>query len=270
MSGKTLRLKRFQPAPDGRIVILPLDHGVTCGPISGVSRIGNTIQTGIRAGVNALVLHKGMMRYLEGFSEALPGIFMHLSASTLLGPDCHHKVLVGTVEEAICRGADGVSIHINLGDCREPDMLKDLGALGAACACWQMPLLVMVYVRGTHAPAPVPDAAIAHAARVAAELGADIIKIPAPQDVEVLAEISDGLPVPVVIAGGSRTSDVRSFLHRLERALQAGVKGVAFGRNIFQHEHPARFLKAICDIVHGSVSAEKAWEALSGEASGNS
>jgi len=262
MCGKSLRLKRFLRPLDGRVVILPLDHGVTCGPIPGLQRVEHVIRMGIRVGCDGMVVHKGMMRFLEPIAERLPGIFMHLSASTGLGPSLDHKVLVGTVEEAVRRGADGVSVHVNLGGEQEPAMIEDLGRVAGACAKWQMPLLVMIYVRGNLVSTPVPDSAIAHAARVAAELGADIIKIPAPAQDAVLAEITGGLPVPVVVAGGSRFPDTRLLLDRIAGALAAGAGGFAIGRNVFQHEDPEALLRAVCNIVHHGFSSEKAWEQL--------
>lgn len=254
MSGKQLRLKRMQTAPSGRMVIFPLDHGVSCGPIPGLERMDRVIEMGSHSGADALVLHKGMLSYLESVSGQLPSVFMHLSASTNLGPHFHYKVLVGSVEEALRRGVDGVSMHINLSDVHESDMLRDLGSIGSACAKWQMPLLVMIYVRGANAPSPVPDSAIAHGARLAAELGADLIKLPAPADLDTLTEITASLPVPVVVAGGSKTENPEAFLERLGQILETGVRGVAIGRNIFQRKQPAALLKAVCAMVHEGAS----------------
>jgi predicted phospho-2-dehydro-3-deoxyheptonate aldolase len=270
MNGKTLRLKRFLTTPNGRMVIFPLDHGVSCGPVPGLQRMDRVIRMGIRAGADALVMHKGMLRYLEPIAQRLPGIFMHLSASTHLGLSCHHKVLVGTVEEAVRRGADGVSVHVNLGKSQEPEMLKDLGIIGSSCAEWQMPLLVMIYVQEEGKPAGDTDAAIAHAARLAAELGADIIKISPPEDSKKLAEIAGSLPVPIVMAGGNKMPDTRLFLEKIEKGLEAGVRGVAVGRNVFQNEHPEILLKAICNIVHHGLPSSEAWDQFQQETSNGS
>ncbi len=264
MSGKALRLKRFQASPNGRIVILPLDHGVSLGPIPGLERPEAVVRMGVKEGANALVLYKGMLGFLEKLSGPLPGVFVHLSAGSQLGPSAHHKVLIGTVEEAIRRGADGVSVHINLGNPNEPEMLKDFGTVGDACSEWQVPLLAMVYVRGHADAPPAGDPAIAHAARIAAELGADIIKIPAPEDDRILSEITSSVPVPVVVAGGNRIADAPVFLERVEKAMQAGAQGVAIGRNIFQSTCPAVLLRAICLIVHRGYTAGSAWEESKG------
>jgi len=265
-TGRTLRLKRLVNPEDGRIVVLPLDHGVSCGPIPGLRQMDQAVRTGVAGGADAMVLHKGMFRYLDGLPHRLPGLFLHLSASTQLGPDFHHKVLVGTVEEALRRGADGVSVHINLGAREEREMLLDLGRVGTACAEWQLPLLVMIYVRGAYAPNPMTDAALAHAARVAAELGADLIKMPAPRDPDNLARITAGSPVPVLVAGGGKAGDSGEFLLRIEQALSAGAGGVAIGRNVFQHERPVVFLKLIAALVHGHLSAVEAAARLRADA----
>lgn len=261
MNGKILRMKRFMRSPSGRIVIFPLDHGVSCGIIPGLENMDRVLRLGVAGGADAFVLHKGMMRFLAPMIGNLPGVFMHLSASTQLGPAFHRKVLVGTVEEALRRGADGVSVHINLGDAHEPEMLEDLGRIGTACAEWQMPLLVMIYVRGEGVPSPLPDSAVAHCTRLAAELGADIIKIPFPQEAKTLESIVHSVPVPVVVAGGSRKEGhPLPFLERIGKALQVGIGGVAIGRNVFQAEDPHRLLRAVSRMVHENLSADDAWQ----------
>lgn len=266
MSGKALRLKRIVSPVDGRTVIFPLDHGVSWGPLPGLERIAGVIDTGVKAGADAIVLHKGMLRCLEPARGALPGIIMHLSASTSMGPAFYHKILAGSVEEAVRRGADAVSVQMTLGDTREPEMLRDLGRVGQSCEEWQIPLLVMAYAGGDRMQASATGADIAHAARVAAELGADVIKIPFPGDYDQLAGIVSGLPVPVVIAGGSPSGGIDCFLERIEMSVRAGAAGVAAGRGIFQHEDTGAILRAVCDIIHRGISAEKIMEDMQAKA----
>jgi class I fructose-bisphosphate aldolase len=265
-SGKILRLKRILNYRTGRIVVFPLDHGVTCGLVRGLEDMAKCLQYGIDGGADAVVLHKGMMRLLENTTGHLPGVFMHLSGSTQLGTSVHHKVLVGSVEEAVVRGADGVSCHVNLGNEFESEMLRDLGFIGSECARWQIPLLVMIYVRGRYAPPDSEyDKAIAHAVRLAAELGADIVKTAMPSSVKTLERITKSVPVPVIIAGGSKAEDPVAFLEGIERAMEAGAKGVAVGRNVFQNERPQAFLRAITFVVHEGITAREAIERSFGE-----
>jgi class I fructose-bisphosphate aldolase len=261
MSGKKLRLGRLLSGNDGRSVILPLDHGVTMGPIPGIERIDAAIRAGSGGGADAIVLHKGMLRCLDSISGRMPGIIMHLSASTELGPSSCHKVLVGSVEEALRLGADAVSFHLNLGCDHESQMLRDLGAIGLSCADWQVPLLVMAYPCGDKIKGRAFDTQVAHAARVAAELGADIVKIPFPDDFQTLARITSSLAPPVVVAGG-RSMRIEDLLERIHRSLQAGANGVAAGRNVFQQPHPEAVMSAICGIVHRGISSKEALENL--------
>lgn len=249
MIGKRLRLKRIISPRDGRTIVFPLDHGVACGPLPGLERIDRAIEAGIRAGADALVLHKGMLRCLEPAVDPLPGIIMHLSASTGMGPSCSHKVLVGGVEEAVRLGADAVSVHINLGDAMEHEMLRDLGSVGRSCSEWRIPLLVMAYAMGKGNRA-ASGRDIAHAARVAAELGADLIKIPFPGDYDTLAGITSSLPVPVVVAGGSPPGETAQLFSWVEKSIEAGACGIAAGRRIFQQSDPCSILAAIRRIVH--------------------
>ena len=77
--------------------------------------------------------------------------------------------MICTVEEAARLGADGVSIHVNLGSDYETNMLRDLGKVSRECEEWGMPLLAMMYVRGKNIKTDFQN--IKFAARVAGELG---------------------------------------------------------------------------------------------------
>jgi len=88
-----------------------------------------------------------------------------------------------------------------------------------------------------------------------------------PQDFSVLKQITASLPVPVVVAGGSRIAETPVFLERVEKAMEAGAGGVAIGRNVFQSHQPDRLLRAICGMVHRGLSAGKSWDEA-GEAEG--
>jgi len=122
---------------------------------------------------------------------------------------------------------------------------------------WGMPLLAMMYPRGPKIEDEADVSVIKHAARVGAELGADIIKCPYTGSVETFREVVEGCPAPVVIAGGSKMSDEEP-LKMIEGAMKAGGAGLSMGRNAFQHENPVKFVKAACAMVHEGMSAEEA------------
>lgn len=262
MSGVSLRLRRFFRASTNRTVIFPLDHGVTCGPVAGLEDITKCLKWGIEGGADAFVLHKGMLNVAAQIKNMPQGIFMHLSGSTQLGASINRKVIVGGVEEAIKRGADGVSCHINLANEYESEMLEALGRIGDECYKWQIPLLVMVYIRGSYADSVNKDEAIVHGVRLATELGASIVKTSRPTSVEFIRKLVEVSHVPVVLAGGTKAKNEMAFLNGVQEAIECGISGVAIGRNVFQHSDPVNFLKAIVSIVHGDETAEEAWNML--------
>ena len=103
---------------------------------------------------------------------------------------------------------------------------------------------------------------VKHAARVGAELGADIVKVNYTGSPESFQEVIAGCPVPVVIAGGEKMETDQELLTMVEGALAAGGCGVSIGRNIFQHEDPIAIIQAIDILVHKNKSIEEALKPL--------
>jgi len=137
------------------------------------------------------------------------GLILHLSASTSIGPDPNEKVLVNTVTNALKMGADAVSIHVNIGADSEARMLADLGRIAVECMEWGMPLLAMMYPRGKKIENEYQVDYVSLAARVAAELGADIVKTVYTGDPDSFREVTRGCPAPVVVAGEARRAIFR-------------------------------------------------------------
>ncbi len=256
MIGKAIRLERIMNRNTGRSVIIPMDHGFSVGQIYGLHDMPKVISAVSEGGANAIVLHKGMVRH--GHRKAGPdiGLIVHLSASTSLNPDPNDKVSVCSVEEAISLGADCVSIHINLGAPNESKMIEEAGVISCQCTRWGMPLLVMIYPRGKGID-PTDPAAIGLCVRVAEELGADIIKTSYTGDPESFAAITGACAVPVLVAGGEKGGDLETLM-MIREAVGAGAAGVAMGRNAFQRDDPARFIRAITRVVHQDAEPEDA------------
>jgi predicted phospho-2-dehydro-3-deoxyheptonate aldolase len=262
MIGKAIRLERIIDRNSGKTVIIPMDHGVTVGPIEGLADMRTAISQVVRGGANAILMHKGMVRAGHRGTGQDVGLIIHLSAGTSLSPDPNAKELVCTVEEAIKLGADAVSIHINLGAETDMAMLRQLGEVSKRCLEWQMPLVAMMYTRGSKIKDEYDVANVMHAARVGAELGADIIKVPYTGSVESFQRVVQGCPVPVVIAGGPKMNSDEDIFRMAEGALQAGAAGLSIGRNAFQHATPDKMVQALSEMVHKGASIEAAAEVL--------
>ncbi|MEA3166192.1 MAG: fructose-bisphosphate aldolase / 2-amino-3,7-dideoxy-D-threo-hept-6-ulosonate synthase, partial [Thermoplasmata archaeon] len=161
----------------GAIVMVPLDHGVSVGPLAGLEDPRVALAAAAKGGASCVTFHKGLAPLAAPFADRL-GLLLHLSASSDTAPDPHDKRLVATVEEALRLGCDGVSIHINVGSATESRQLEDAGRVATACAEWGVPLVTMAYPRGPKVKDPHDAKLLAHAARLAAELGADAVKLP--------------------------------------------------------------------------------------------
>jgi len=258
MIGKSIRLERIIDRNSHKTVIIPMDHGITVGPVKGLTNMRDAVSKVVAGGANAVLMHKGLPRFCHRGEGRDVGLIIHLSAGTAISPDPNAKELVCTVEEAIKIGADAVSVHINLGAETDREMLRQLGFVGQRCMEWQMPLVAMMYTRGPKIKNEYDVGNVKHAARVAAELGADIVKVSYTGSSESFFEVVEGCSVPVVIAGGEKMETDEEIFEMVEGALSAGAAGVSIGRNAFQHENPTKMVAALSKMVHEGVSVEKA------------
>ena len=227
MIGKMIRLERIIDRNSGKTVIVPMDHGVSVGPIEGLEDMRAAVSKVVGGGANAILMHKGMVLAGHRGAGRDVGLIIHLSAGTSISPDPNAKELVCSVEEAIKLGADAVSVHIG------PKIKNEFDVANVKLA-----------------------------ARVGAELGADIVKVPYTGSVDTFAEVVGGCPVPVVIAGGEKMESDEDIFKMVDEALKAGAKGLSIGRNAFQHKSPEKIVSALCKMVHEAASVEKAIEML--------
>lgn len=259
--GKSVRMERIMNRNTGKTVIVPMDHGVTVGPIKGLINMSDMVDKVADGGANAVIGHIGLAKYGHRKQGKDIGLVLHLSASSMFSPKPNKKVLINTVENALRLGADGVSVHVNIGDFNEAEMLHDFGTIAVECSYWGMPLIAMMYPRGDKIKKENDVEAVKVAARIGAELGADFVKTTYTGDPESFAEVIEGCPAPILIAGGSKLSNEEMF-KTIEDAMKVGAKGLSIGRNVFQHRNPTLFVKAACSIVHNNSTAEEAIEML--------
>ena len=257
MIGKKIRMQRIMNRETGKTVIVPMDHGVTLGPVTGLVNLPETVNAVANGGANAFVVHKGIAEAGHRRKGKDVGLIIHLSASTQMSPDPTSKTMVCTVEEAIKLGADGVSIHVNLGAGDERAMLNDLGHVGKVAMEWGMPLLAMMYTRGPKVKSEYDVKLVKHAARVGAELGADIVKVVYTGSVESFREVVEGCFVPVVIAGGEKMGNDEDIVEMVKGAMAAGAAGVSIGRNVFQHKDPEKMVQTLSRMVHNRGDVEE-------------
>ncbi|MBW1613220.1 MAG: fructose-bisphosphate aldolase [Deltaproteobacteria bacterium] len=237
MLGKKIRMERVLDRNSKKTVIVPLIHGVGMGPIEGIKDIKNTVDIVSLGGANAVILHKGIVTAGHRHTGKDIGLILHLTATLENGK----QALVADVEEAITIGADAVSVRIDVGGKDEEVMLNMLGEVSRDASIWGMPLFALMD------PGSVSDKekrlkSLMRAARIGAEMGADMVRIP--------------------YSGSADTFREKEFLEMVHGVMAAGAYGVSAGRNIFQYKKPGNMINAVSRIVHNGSSVSTAMEAL--------
>ena len=257
MLGKQVRMERVMDRNTKRTVMVPMIHGVGMGPIEGIKDIKNSVDTVALGGANAVILHKGIVAAAHRRRGKDLGLVLHLTATLANG----NQALVTLVEEALMMGADAVSVRIEVGGPDEEAMLTLLGQVARDAYRWGMPLLALMH------PRPVKDQTkqikhLMRAARIGAEIGADLVRVPYSGSLESFKEVVSVCPVPLVATGGEKKVREKEVLNMVYEVMAAGASGVSVGRNIFQYKKPGNMIKAIKQIVHQESSVSTAMEAL--------
>jgi len=241
--------KRKQLLSKGKVMFLPLDHGVSEGPLPGLERLDLFFPQLEQSGLSGVIVHKGIAKE---WGEYLPldlKLIVHLSAGSKHGLPPYNKTLVCSVAEALRLGADAVSVHVNIGNDLEDKMLQDLGMVVDEAHQLGIPVLAMVYARGGQIINEYDPSLVAHCIRLGAELGADLIKVPYSGHKESFKKAVEASPVPVLIAGGPKKRAFAEFLNMVKEALDTGIAGLSVGRNVFQHKNPLEALNKLAKLL---------------------
>ncbi|MDP6213238.1 MAG: hypothetical protein QGF32_06800, partial [Candidatus Thalassarchaeaceae archaeon] len=214
----------------------------------------------IEGGADAIVLHKGPISY--HVARTSWGRFVcHSSMSTIHGGQrAQEKVTVSNAKECLSRGAIGISGQVNLGDPAEPEMILRMSNITSEALEEELPVLGMFYPRGPNlrANSSDPTMGVAHAARLAWELGCNVVKVPWTGSEESFRIVTSSVPIPVLVSGGERDVEFSQILQIVEQSINAGGSGVCIGRHVFAAEDPASHIRSLRAIVHDGASAEEA------------
>ncbi len=257
----TRRLNRIF-RPDGRTVIIALDHGLIDGPCVGFERPGDTIGAVVGGGADAVLTSYGVASRFEKELSAVGLILRSDGASSNLGAPSTGSVgsFFGP-DEALRLGADALVVTALPGSDKEDATLESLAHTVAAAHTRGLPVLGEMVPGGfDSSPEMRVATGVGFAARLGAELGADFIKAPYRANYE---SVISSTYVPVVILAGSKGSEI-DMLTDIRAALDAGAAGVAIGRNVFQADDPTAMTAAVAALVHDDASVERALAVLSG------
>jgi len=258
--GRTLRLGRIFYRKTGRTVIVSMDHGLFLGPIKGLERPVDVARKAIEGGANAILTSPGICQHIVPEISGCAGLILRIDgATTTYGPDFYDTRIIVSVEDAVRMNADAVIVMGYIGAEKESKTLENIGSVARECEKLGMPLFAeMMPVKSERIADPYDVAVVSLAARVGAELGADIIKTYYTGSEETFKEVVRRCPVPIVVAGGPKMESEGQALRVVREAINVGAAGVVFGRNIWQHGNPGGMTRAIGRMVHEGISVEEA------------
>lgn len=277
-SGKRLRMRRIIDPATNSAVMFAFSHGTSAPEvIDGLEDPERKVAAAARGGADCVFLAPGL---IETIAPALVGprefgIVAKVTATASRGGVAHQERLICSVERAAELGADGVVALLPFAPENESDVIRLTAELGETCGRLGVPFVAEAEYPNAYYGSEIDYASewglpyLKRSARLCAELGADIVKSNWTGDAESFAEIVDCVSVPVVVAGGSRESDL-DLLTKLAAARSAGAVGASIGRNIFQHRDPEAMTRAACAVIKQEWSPERAFrEHLEGVSESN-
>ncbi|MGZ5314666.1 MAG: class I fructose-bisphosphate aldolase [Solirubrobacterales bacterium] len=265
--GKRARLRRllFEFGPgNGTLMFLPIDQGIEHGPRDFFPNPASKdpeyqFRLAAEAGYSALACQIGMAeKYYPDYAGQVPLILKVNGKTDIPSSDEALSTCNASVEDAVRLGADAVGYTLYVGSPRQGEDLAQLKAVREDCDRYGMPLVVWAYPRGRDIDkkgGQLSFYAIDYGARLAMEMGADVVKLnfpkldpekakdtPAPyNDMDISVEdavshiVASAGRSLVVLSGGSKADDDVVIGHA-RTIMQAGGSGVIFGRNVWQRE----------------------------------
>ncbi|HGW5374939.1 TPA: class I fructose-bisphosphate aldolase [Pseudomonas aeruginosa] len=246
--GKSLRLKRLFYSGRNVGVIVPIDHGLTAGPLPGLRTMPEIMKWVGCESISAIIVHKGILERLAaaGYPAATTGVVLHLNGMPLLGSEADTKQFVTSIETAVRMGADAVSVQVNFTEGNYEHNLRLLGEVTDAANAAGLPVLTMLYDKGPRTSSNEAIDRLHKLIRVVTEVGSDMVKIGFPKSASALSEIvaTHGENIRILVAGGEQTSD-DEFCKFTETVMDAGAQGLCAGRNVFQSKSPMTLLRRL-------------------------
>ena len=241
--------------PDGRTVILPIDHG-TAIPVPGLERPSELIEK-LRESVDGFVVNYGVGRACR---EALNGTGLCLRTDIYKPDVAQGSTKLFGAEEARELGACSMMHMLYPGHADEARITRECTDTIKEGIGANLPVIVEALPVGLGIPSAYTIPAIGFAARQAAELGATVVKtaFPAGATAAEFRSVVAGCFVPLIVLGGAALGNDRALLAMVREALDAGAVGIAIGRNVWQHSDPARIARQLHALVHRDLSVDDA------------
>lgn len=247
--GKQNRMSKLFRA-DGKCYYLPIDHGYFLGPTRKLEKPAETIAP-LTQYADALFVTRGVLRACVDPANSLP-IILRVSGGSSVLTNLSNEELTTSLEEILRLNVTAVGLSIFIGSEHEKQTVMNLAKLVNECSTYGIPVMAVTAVGKELEKRDARFLALA--ARIFAEIGADVVKTYWCEDFEKVVE---GCPVPVVIAGGPKVDTEREVFDFVYDGIQRGASGLNLGRNVWQNPHPVAMMRALEAIIHhGATNVE--------------
>jgi class I fructose-bisphosphate aldolase/fructose-bisphosphate aldolase/2-amino-3,7-dideoxy-D-threo-hept-6-ulosonate synthase len=251
-TAKKIRLGRLMRNADRRAIIVPIDHGLTLGPIAGIESVSQMAEFITHPRIDAVIAHKGILsRLAERDLLSGKGVILHVNGMSSLAETPDNKEILTGVDTALRLGADAISLQVNFTGRNDSANLRMLGKTVDEASRLGLPVLTMLYDKVESKDAEAGARRLRQLLRAAIELGSDAIKIGFVERLELaLADVHED--AHVFVAGGAVASDA-FVLKQIASALALGAAGACIGRNVFAKPDAGAFLEKLGKTVHGGA-----------------
>jgi DhnA family fructose-bisphosphate aldolase class Ia len=241
-----------------RLFIVALDH-IPLGIMSGWEHAEETLRVIVEGKPDYIVANFGIIKRFSSLFRDGPGTILRLDGSPSYLVEDWRKAsrwdLLYTVDDAVRLGASAVIVNIIVGGKVEMASICVATQIAGACLEKQVPLIISAIPAAEIAEHNTVEVA-AFAARLASELGADVVNSYYDGDVTGLEYLVTICPAPVLLAGGATPKSDAETLRRAAFAIDAGCVGICFGRSIWQSKQPLRLMRALRLLLHQSQPLE--------------
>lgn len=275
---KTYRMNRLFHARSRRCFDVAVDHGFF-GELSflhGIEDMAAVVRTLVEARPDAIQLTVGQAELLQAIpGRDKPALVLRTDVANVYGKELPRAAFSRVIDEPVLQAVrlDATCVVVNLfqipGAPEVTDQcIQNILRMRPQCDHYAMPLMIepLVFKPNAQAGGYMVDGdpdKIVPLVRQATELGADIIKADPTDDVSVYHRVVRAARVPLLVRGGGKASD-EAILTRTAGLLEQGAAGIVYGRNIIQHQHPARMTRALMAVVHEGASVADAQRILQG------
>ena len=239
---------------DGRCLFLPIDHGYFQGPTRKLEQPRKTLEP-ILPYADAIFITRGVLRSSVDPDQAKPIILRVSGGTSMVGKDLANEGITTSMEEAIRLNVAAVGISVFVGTDYEKESLLNLAKLVDDGEKFGVPVMAVTAVGKELEKRDARYLALC--SRIAAELGARVVKT---YWCENFDKVTQGCPVPVVMAGGPHVDTELEVFEFVHDGIQKGAVGVNLGRNVWQNEYPVAMIKALRAIIHENATPKEAQE----------